>query len=92
MALVLWSHPFASFCQKVLIALYETGLPFEARLVDLGDETSAAAFRTLWPPAKMPVLVDDERRLTLPNRRSSSSISIAWRPTPASSRTMRRLR
>src|SRR5262245_3157100 len=66
MALVLWSHPFAAFCQKALIALYETGLPFEARLVDLGDAASAGAFRELWPPAKMPVLVDDERRITLP--------------------------
>src|SRR5262245_5951461 len=66
MALVLWSHPFAAFCQKALIALYETGLPFEARLVDLADPASAEAFRALWPVARMPVLVDEERRLTLP--------------------------
>jgi glutathione S-transferase len=65
-ALVLWSHPFAAFCQKVLIALYETALPFEARLVDLGDPASAAAFRALWPLARMPVLVDGERGLVLP--------------------------
>jgi glutathione S-transferase len=66
MKLVLWSHPFSSFCQKVLVALYETGLPFEARLVDFGDPVSAAAFRAVWPIAKIPVLVDDERGLTLP--------------------------
>ena len=66
MALVLWSHPFASFCQKVLVALYETELPFEARLVDFGDPASAGAFRALWPLARMPVLVDDARGLTLP--------------------------
>lgn len=66
MTLILWSHPFSSFCQKVLIALYETALPFEARLVDFGSEASAAAFRALWPLAKMPVLVDEERGLTLP--------------------------
>ena len=66
MALVLWSHPFSSFCQKVLIALYETGLPFEARLVDFGSEASASAFRALWQLGKMPVLVDEERGLTLP--------------------------
>ena len=66
MPLVLWSHPFASFCQKVLVAFYETGLRFEARLVDFGDPASADAFRTLWPLAQMPVLVDDERRLMLP--------------------------
>ena len=66
MSLVLWSHPFASFCQKVLVAFYETGLRFEARLVDFGDPASADAFRKLWPLAQMPVLVDDERRLMLP--------------------------
>ncbi|HEX5065140.1 MAG TPA: glutathione S-transferase family protein [Myxococcota bacterium] len=66
MSLVLWSHPFSSFCQKVLVALYETGLSFEARLVDFGDPASAKAFRTLWPLAQMPVLVDAERRLKLP--------------------------
>jgi glutathione S-transferase len=66
MALILWSHPFAAFCQKALIALYETGLPFTARLVDLGDPASAHAFRALWPLARMPVLVDDERGLVLP--------------------------
>jgi glutathione S-transferase len=65
-ALVLWSHPFAAFCQKALIALHETRLPFEARRVDLGDPASAAAFRALWPLARMPVLVDEERGLVLP--------------------------
>jgi glutathione S-transferase len=66
MALVLWSHPFSSFCQKALVALYETALPFETRLVDFGDPSSAAAFRAVWPIAKMPVLVDEARGLTLP--------------------------
>lgn len=27
--LTLYSHPLASFCHKVLVALYETGHPFE---------------------------------------------------------------
>jgi glutathione S-transferase len=64
--LVLWSHPFSSFCQKALVALYETGLPFEARLVDFGDPASAAAFRAVWPIAKIPVLADEERGVVLP--------------------------
>jgi glutathione S-transferase len=25
----LYAHPFSSYCQKVLIALYENGTPFE---------------------------------------------------------------
>ena len=66
MALTLWYHPFSSYCQKALIALYETGTPFERRLVDLGDPEDRAAFAAVWPLAKFPVLVDEERALTLP--------------------------
>ena len=25
----LYAHPFSSYCQKVLMALYENGIPFE---------------------------------------------------------------
>jgi glutathione S-transferase len=27
MSLILFAHPFASYCQKALIALYENGTP-----------------------------------------------------------------
>jgi glutathione S-transferase len=60
--LVLHEHPFASFCQKPLVALYELGLPFEARIVE-GDRRELAA---LWPPAKIPILRDETAGLTLP--------------------------
>jgi glutathione S-transferase len=62
--LVLYQHPFASYCQKALIALYELGLPFEARLVD-GAEGRAELAR-LWPMAGIPVLRDEDADLTLP--------------------------
>ena len=58
MALVLHSHPLSSFCWKVLIALYEKDLPFEAKLVDFGDADAVARLTALWPVAKMPVLED----------------------------------
>ena len=58
MALVLYQHPFASYCQKVLIALYELDRPFEARLVD-GVEGRAELAR-LWPMATIPVLADGD--------------------------------
>jgi len=29
MSLTLYFHPLSSYCQKVLIALYETGTPFD---------------------------------------------------------------
>jgi glutathione S-transferase len=65
MTLHLHYHPLASYCWKVLIALYETGAPFEPHIVDLGDEASRAAFARLWPIAKMPVLHDDGRDATV---------------------------
>ena len=65
MSLRLYFHPLASFCHKALIAFYENGSPFEPVFVDLGDETSSAAFRAVWPMAKMPVLRDETRRRTV---------------------------
>ena len=64
MTLVLYQHPFASYCQKVLIALYELDLPFESHLIE-GEEGRAALAR-IWPPAGMPVLRDEDAGLTLP--------------------------
>ncbi|WP_394846208.1 glutathione S-transferase family protein [Pendulispora brunnea] len=66
MALTLYMHPLASFCQKVLIALYENEIPFEARLVDLMDEADAAHYKNLWPVGKMPLLRDHARDRTVP--------------------------
>src|SRR5690606_19676469 len=66
MSLILHQHPLASFCHKVLIALYENGTAFESRLVDLGDPQSAAAFAALWPLARMPVLQDTARGRIVP--------------------------
>ncbi len=65
MAMKLYFHPLASFCHKVLIALYENDLPFEPVVVDLGDEASREAFRQVWPPLKFPVLVDEARQATV---------------------------
>ncbi len=66
MALTLYFHPLASFCHKVLIALYENDTPFEREVVDLGDRTASRAFFELWPVGKIPVLRDEERNRTLP--------------------------
>ena len=61
MALILYSHPFASYCQKVLIALYENATPFSVRLLD--DEQGFAELAALWPHKKFPVLTDGEATL-----------------------------
>jgi len=72
--LTLYFHPLASYCWKVLIALYENETPFEARLVNLGDPAEAAALRALWPIGKFPVLRDDDADRTI----AESSIIIEY--------------
>ncbi len=66
MSLTLYFHPLSSYCQKVLIALYESETPFTPHLVDLGNETSRAALVKLWPIGKFPVLRDEARGRTIP--------------------------
>jgi glutathione S-transferase len=66
MSLTLHFHPLASYCHKVLIALYENATPFTPNLVDLGSERERAALLKLWPIGKFPVLRDDARNQTLP--------------------------
>jgi glutathione S-transferase len=56
MSLTLYAHPFASYCWKVLIALYENGTPFRYRMVD--NATVFAELEALWPLKKFPVLED----------------------------------
>ena len=55
MSLVLLEHPFALYCWKALIALYERDVPFTADLV----EADRSALAALWLPASIPLLVDD---------------------------------
>lgn len=66
MSLTLHFHPLSSFCQKVLIALYENDTPFTPHLVDLMDEMAAADFRAIWPIGKFPVLRDEARNRLIP--------------------------
>jgi glutathione S-transferase len=66
MSLTLYYHPLSSFCWKTLIALYEAEVPFEPRLVNLGDPADRAAFQAVWPLAKFPVLRDAARGQTVP--------------------------
>jgi glutathione S-transferase len=61
MALTLYAHPFSSYCQKVLIALYENGISFEFRMLSPTDPGPAAELETLWPLKRFPVLVDGRR-------------------------------
>nr|WP_298110357.1 glutathione S-transferase family protein [uncultured Pseudomonas sp.] len=58
MSLKLYAHPFSSYCQKVLTALYENATPFEMRLLAPDDPQTAAELATLWPLKRFPVLLD----------------------------------
>ena len=59
MPLTLYSHPFSSYCQKVLIALWENDIPFTYRHL---EEPGAAEERAaLWPLGRFPILVDGGR-------------------------------
>ena len=60
MPLELYAHPFSSYCQKVLIALYENGIAFEWRLLTPDDAATDAEFTALWPIRRMPLLRDGE--------------------------------
>ena len=66
MSLALYFHPLSSFCWKALIALYDSGVPFEPKMVNLGDPQERAAFQAVWPLAKFPVLRDEARGSTTP--------------------------
>jgi glutathione S-transferase len=57
----LYAHPFSSYCQKVLIALYENATPLELRMLAAEDAEAAAEHEALWPLKRMPVLVDEGR-------------------------------
>lgn len=66
MSLILYCHPLASYCWKVLLALYEAAIPFQARHVDLGRPEERALLEGLWPVAKFPVLRDTARDQVVP--------------------------
>src|SRR5580704_8913950 len=66
MSLTLHYHPLSSYCWKALIALYETGAPFQPALLNLGDPAERAAHLARWPMGKMPVLSDAARGETVP--------------------------
>lgn len=65
MLLSLYYHPLASFCHKVLIALYENGVEFERRVINLADDADRAELEGIWPFAKFPVIRDHARKRDL---------------------------
>jgi glutathione S-transferase len=60
MSLSLYAHPFSSYCQKVLTALYESGTPFTLKMLSSGAPENGREFATLWPIQHMPLLRDGD--------------------------------
>lgn len=63
MSLALYGHPFSSYTQKVLIALYENGTPFEFRCIGPDTPQHVTDWMRRWPLRKFPLLVDGDRDL-----------------------------
>lgn len=61
MSLALYGHPFSSYTQKVLIALYENDTPFEFRCIGPDTPQHSAEWLRRWPLRKFPLLLDGER-------------------------------
>jgi len=57
----IYGHPFAAFYWKVLIALYERGVPFEFLMLDAEHPENAEAVGRLSPTGQFPVLIDGDR-------------------------------
>ncbi|HEX3499248.1 MAG TPA: glutathione S-transferase family protein [Stellaceae bacterium] len=74
MSLELYFHPLSSFCQKVLVALYENDIQFVPHIVDLRDQAATASFKQIWPIGKFPLLRDRATQRTV----AESSIIIEY--------------
>lgn len=60
---VLYAHPFSSYCQKVLMALYANGTAFDMRMLAPDDPAATEKLEALWPLRRFPVLVDGGRTI-----------------------------
>jgi glutathione S-transferase len=57
--LILYEHPFALYCQKVLVAFNELGVEYD--VLEEQRDFERADLAKLWPPASIPVLRDGDR-------------------------------
>ena len=57
--LTLYEHPFALYCQKVLVAFNEQDVPYE--VLEEQRDFDRAELAELWPPASIPVLRDGDQ-------------------------------
>ncbi|MCA9540598.1 MAG: glutathione S-transferase family protein [Myxococcales bacterium] len=63
MSLLLYGHPFSSYTQKVLVALYENETPFEFRCLAPEFPAHLAEWLRRWPLRRFPLLVEGDRQV-----------------------------
>lgn len=63
MSVQFFGHPFSSYTQKVLIALWADGTPFDYRLLGPEHPKNNEELRAHSPFGQFPLLIDDERPL-----------------------------
>ena len=63
MPLALYGHPFSSYTQKALIALYENATPFEFRCISQDHPDHIVDWLARWPLAKFPLLIDGDAQI-----------------------------
>ncbi|MGH6706370.1 MAG: glutathione S-transferase family protein [Sphingomicrobium sp.] len=61
MSLQFFGHPFSSYTQKVLIALWADETPFEYRVIDPEHPENMEELKRHWPFGQFPLLLDDGR-------------------------------
>lgn len=67
MSLILYGHPFSSYTQKALIALYVNAVPFDFRLIGQEMPDHVSQWLQHWPLAKFPLLIDGNRTVAETN-------------------------
>ncbi|MFV0382801.1 glutathione S-transferase family protein [Paracoccus sp. (in: a-proteobacteria)] len=82
--LTLFGHPLSSYTQKVLVAFYETDVPFNFHHIDLGNSDDRAQMAEIEPMGRMPGLRDAARGVIL--SQSSVIIEYAGRHYPGAAR------
>ena len=63
MTLELYAHPFSSYCQKALIALYENEVPFTYVMLSQENPGAIEELEARWPVKRFPMLIDDGRSI-----------------------------
>lgn len=63
MSLKIYGHPFSSYTQKALMALYENDTPFEFLELSSAHPEVYADFSQRWPIRRFPLLVEGDRQV-----------------------------